>query len=353
MEVKKEVFGTTKDGAQADLYTITNDAGMVAKFTNYGAILVELWVPDRDGNLADVVLGYDNLESYFVNGPNFGSTIGRHANRIGGAKFTLNGKTYELDKNDGNNNLHGGFNGYHKRLWAGKTYESEEGCVAEFTYHSPDGDQGFPGNLDVKVMYTVTQDNQIKIAYEATCDQDTVLNLTNHSYFNLGGHDSGTILDHLVWIDSEEYTYADAESIPNGTIRSVDMTPMDFRMEKAIGKEIDSDYDQLVWGKGYDHNWILKTQNGKFDMVAKLIHEKSGRIMETWTDLPGMQFYTGNFLDGTEIGKGGVSYGRRSGVCFETQYYPNAINVPEFPQPVLKAGEVFKSTTVYKFLTKK
>jgi aldose 1-epimerase len=199
----------------------------------------------------------------------------------------------------------------------------------------------------------VTQDNQIKIAYEATCDQDTVLNLTNHSYFNLGGHDSGTILDHLVWIDSEEYTYADAESIPNGTIRSVDMTPMDFRMEKAIGKEIDSDYDQLVWGKGYDHNWILKTQNGKFDMVAKLIHEKSGRIMETWTDLPGMQFYTGNFLDGTEIGKGGVSYGRRSGVCFETQYYPNAINVPEFPQPVLKAGEVFKSTTVYKFLTKK
>lgn len=352
MEVKKEVFGTTKDGRQADLYTITNAAGTTAKFTNYGAILVEFWVADARGEMADVVLGYDNLESYFVNGPNFGATIGRHANRIGGAKFTLNGVTYQLDQNDGNNNLHGGFNGYHKRLWEGRTYETEEGQAMEFTYHSPDGDQGFPGNLDVKVVYTLTEDNQLKIAYEAVSDQDTVLNLTNHSYFNLAGHNSGTVLDQLVWIDADEFTVADAESIPTGEIAKVAGTPMDFTKEKTIGQDINSDYQQLIWGTGFDHNWVLKTAPGNFGLVAKMTDEKSGRVMETWTDMQGIQFYTANFLDGTEVGKGGVKYVQRSAACFETQFYPNGINRANFPQPVLKAGETYRSTTVYKFYTK-
>lgn len=352
MEVTKTVFGTTKDGQTADLYTITNRAGTKAVFTNYGAILVEFWVADAKGNLADVVLGYDNLESYFVNGPNFGSTIGRHANRIGEAKFTLNGVEYKLDQNDGRNNLHGGFNGYHKRLWNGRTYAAEDGQAMEFTYHSPDGDQGFPGNLDVKVTYTLTEDDQLKIAYEAVCDQDTVLNLTNHSYFNLAGHDSGTVLDQLVWIDADEFTVADSESIPTGEIAAVAGTPMDFTTEKPIGQDINSDYQQIVWGTGFDHNWVLKTSADHFDLVARMTDPKSGRVLETWTDMPGIQFYTGNFLDGTEIGKGGVSYVQRSAACFETQYYPNGINRPNFPQPVLKAGETFHSTTVYKFYTK-
>ncbi len=352
MEVTKTVFGTTKDGQTADLYTITNRAGTKAVFTNYGAILVEFWVADAKGNLADVVLGYDNLESYFVNGPNFGSTIGRHANRIGEAKFTLNGVEYKLDQNDGRNNLHGGFNGYHKRLWNGRTYAAEDGQAMEFTYHSPDGDQGFPGNLDVKVTYTLTEDDQLKIDYEAVCDQDTVLNLTNHSYFNLAGHDSGTVLDQLVWIDADEFTVADSESIPTGEIAAVAGTPMDFTVEKPIGRDINSDYQQIVWGTGFDHNWVLKTSADHFDLVARMTDPKSGRVLETWTDMPGIQFYTGNFLDGTEIGKGGVSYVQRSAACFETQYYPNGINRPNFPQPILKAGENFHSTTVYKFYTK-
>lgn len=351
MSVVKSAFGKAKDGTSVDMYTVTNQNGVVAKFTNYGAILVSLEVPDAKGNMADVVLGYDQLEKYFVNGPNFGSTIGRHANRIGGAKFELNGKTYELDKNDGNNNLHGGFDGYHKRVWGATTSETDKGIAVVFTYSSPDGDQGFPGNLDITVTYTLTDSDEIVIDYLATTDKDTVVNLTNHSYFNLAGHDSGTVLEQKVWMDSNQFTIADEESIPTGEIVDVAGTPMDFTTLKTIGKDIESDYQQVVWGQGFDHNWVLKTSPGKFGLVAKMIDEKSGRVMETYTDMQGIQFYTANFLDGTDVGKGGVNYIRRSGACFETQFYPNGINRPTFPQPVLKAGDEYKFTTIYKFYT--
>lgn len=352
MAIDKEFFGQTNDGKTASIYTIKNSNGMMAKFTDFGAILVSLYVADKDGNVEDVVLGFDNLEDYFVNAPNFGATIGRHANRIGGAKFTLNGTEYELDKNDGKNNLHGGFNGYHKRLWDAKTYEDSNGQNIEFTYESADMDQGFPGNLKISVTYTVTEDNEIKITYNATSDKDTVINLTNHSYFNLAGQGSGTILDQIAWIDADEMTFADAESIPNGEIRKVAGTPMDFTTPKKVGKDIAEDYDQLNWGKGFDHNWVLKTKRGEMSLVASLYDEKSGRFMEVFTDLPGIQFYTGNFLDGTLTGKEGAKYIQRSGLCFETQYFPNAINVPSFAQPVTKAGETYHTATVYKFSVK-
>lgn len=349
MAFEKEIFGQTEDGQTAYLYTVENSNGVKAVYTNYGAILVSLFVPDKDGKSEDIVLGYDELPRYFKNSPNFGATIGRHGNRIGGAKFTLNGETYELDKNDGNNNLHGGFDGYHKRLWDAETYTSDEGEVIEFTYESKDLDQGFPGTLNVSVKYILTEDDSVIIEYNAVPDKDTVVNLTNHSYFNLAGHNSGTILDQIAWMDSDEMTFADEEAIPNGELRKVENTPMDFRTPKVIGKEIESDYDQLVWGKGYDHNWVLKTNRDEVSLVASLLDEKSGRYMEVFTDLPGIQFYTGNFLDGTEVGKGGVNYVQRSGLCFETQYYPNAINVPSFPQPVTKAGETYHTVTIYKF----
>ena len=352
MAFSKEVFGQTKEGKTAYLYTITNNNGMTAKFTDYGAILVALEVPDRDGNSVDVALGFDELEGYFTNNPNFGATIGRHANRIGGASFELNGKKYQLDKNDGRNNLHGGFDGYHKRMWEADMYEDELGQTIAFSCNSPDGDQGFPGNLEVQVRYIITDDNCVIIEYNGECDQDTVINLTNHTYFNLAGHASGTILDHKVWIDADEFTYADEESIPNGMIRKVEGTPMDFRVAKAVGDEIDADYDQLKFASGYDHNWVLKTKEDEISLVATLESEVSGIYMETYTDLPGMQFYAGNYIDEGLKGKNGVTYGRRTGLCFETQYFPNAINVPSFKQPVTKAGEVYNTTTVYKFLVK-
>lgn len=352
MAIEREIFGLTKDGQTAYTYTITNGNGMMAKFTNYGAILVALYVPDKNGQVEDIVLGFDQLEDYFVNEPNFGATIGRHANRIGGASFILNGTTYSLDKNDGEHNLHGGFDGYHKRLWDARTYEDKEGQNVEFTYVSKDMDQGFPGNLEISVVYTVTDNNEIKIAYKATPDKDTVINLTNHSYFNLAGQGSGTILDQIVWMDSDEMTFADKDSIPNGEIRKVAGTPMDFNTPKKVSVDINKDYDQLNWGKGFDHNWILKTKKGEMSLVASLYDEKTGRYMEVLTDLPGIQLYTGNFLDGTLIGKEGAKYIQRSGLCFETQYFPNAINVPAFEQPVTKAGETYNTVTIYKFSTK-
>ena len=352
MSFKKESFGQTKDGAQASLYTVKNKNGVVAKYPDFGAILVSLYVPDKNGKLEDVVLGFDKLEDYFVNEPNFGSTIGRHANRIGGAAFELNGVKYELDKNDGNNNLHGGFNGYHKRLWNAKTYDEQRGQAIEFTYESADGDQGFPGNLKISVKYILTDDNSIIIEYNAVPDKDTVINLTNHSYFNLAGQASGTILNQTAWIDADEFTFADEESIPNGEIRKTADTPMDFTTPKKVGQDIETDYDQLNWGKGFDHNWILKTKKGQTALVASLYDEVSGRYMEVFTDLPGIQFYTGNFLDGSLTGKDGAKYIQRSGLCFETQYFPNAINVSSFEQPVTKAGETYHTETIYKFSVK-
>lgn len=350
MGITRTEFGKTKDGKTAYLYTLKNKNGMTAVVSDFGAVLQSLWVPFPDGTKKDVVLGFDSLEGYFGNDPGFGAVIGRHANRIGNAEFTLNGKKYFLDKNDGENNLHSNPNGYHRRLWEAQEEESELGEAISFHLISPDGDQGFPGNLDVSVTYTLTEENSLMIHYYACGDQDTVVNMTNHSYFNLSGHDDKNAVEQKVQIFADAYTRADAASIPTGEIIPVKGTPMDFTSLKQIGEEIDSDYEATRLGNGYDHNWILNGESGEFRKVAVLRDERSGMSMEVHTDLPGMQFYTGNFLDGTLKGKGGCVYGKRAGVCFETQYFPDSVNHDNFPSPVLKAGDEYDTTTVFRFV---
>lgn len=347
MLIKKELFGQTSKHEDVSAYTLVNKNGMEAKVLDYGATLQSLFVPMADGTKKDVVLGFDNVAAYEVNDPNFGSTIGRNGNRIGKGKFELNGKTYQLDINDGVNNLHGGFAGYHKRMW--KVSLDEDKNAISLSILSPDGDQGFPGNLEVKVTYTLTDDDELEISYFAKPDADTIVNMTNHSYFNLEGQDSESVLEHSVWIDGAQVTATTDDLIPTGVILDVEGTPLDFRKEKKIGQDIFSDYEPIVFGRGYDHNWILNNQ-GSFRKVATLHSDKTGKTMEVYTDLPGMQMYTGNFLDGTLIGKEGVKYVQRSGVCFETQYYPDAPNHDNFPSTVVKAGENYETTTTYKFI---
>lgn len=346
MKITKEPFGVTSKKEDVSLYTLTNQNGMEARLLDYGATLQSLLLPCEDGSKLDVVQGFETVAAYEVNDPNFGSTIGRNGNRIGKGKFTLNGREYQLDINDGENNLHGGVYGYHKRMWKTELFEEENRI--QFSILSPDGDQGFPGNVDVKVSYTLTDEDELKISYDAVPDADTIINMTNHSYFNLEGQDSPSILDQKVWIDGDEVTATTADLIPTGVILSVEGTPLDFRKEKTIGQEIASDYEPLVFGHGYDHNWILN-HPGTFRKVASLHSDKTGRTMEVYTDLPGMQMYTANFLDGTLVGKGGVVYQQRSGVCFETQYFPDAPNHKNFPSTVVKAGERYSTVTVYKF----
>ncbi len=340
-------FGTVKSGERAKLYTMENEAGTKVSVTDFGAALVNLSVLDGEGNLTDVVLGYDEAAEYEAGTQSLGATVGRNANRIGGAEFTINGICYELDKNDnGKNNLHSGMNVYQHRMW--NTEEQEDGRVT-FLLHSPDRDQGYPGNVDVRVTYELTEENELRITYDGTPDQDTILNLTNHSYFNLNGHDSGDVLGHSVVLDADFYTRADAESIPTGELTDVTDTPMDFRTEKTIGKEIGQDYEALRLGNGYDHNWVLKNE-GKFAKVAQATGEKSKIVMEVWTDLPGMQMYTANFLE-NEAGKNGAVYGFRSAVCFETQYFPDAIHHDNFESPICKANENYHTVTAYRFRT--
>lgn len=320
---------------------------MSASITNYGAALVKLNVPDQEGNLRDVVLGYDDVTGYEKGGASFGAPVGRNANRIGGAVITIQDKTYELEKNDNGNNLHSGTNYYNKRIWnVGEKTDSK----IEFVLHSPDGDQGYPGTLDMHVTYELTEDNELRLTYDAVPDQDTIINMTNHSYFNLDGHDSGDVLKELVTLDADYFTRADAQSIPTGELVDVTGTPMDFRMSRALGEAIDADYEAVQLGKGYDHNWVLKN-NGKFDKVAQAVSEKSGIVMEVWTDLPGIQMYTANFLD-NEQGKNGAVYGIRDAVCFETQYFPDAVHHENFASPICKKGVPYHTVTSYKFETK-
>lgn len=349
MGVVKSDFGVTKDGKQASLYTLTNSAGVVVKVSDFGAVLVEAHTPDRNGVLEDIVLGYDNVGQYEVNKPSFGGLVGRHANRIAKASFTLNGVCYSLEQNSGQNNLHSGRSGYQRRMWEARILEEKESSCVEFSLHSPDLDQGFPGNLEVKVVYTLTEKNALHLSYQAVSDADTVINLTNHAYFNLAGHGSGDVLSQVVWIDADYYTEADQESIPTGRILPVMGTALDFREKKRIGEGIDSEEMAVVLGNGYDHNWVLKTEKGKVSLVAGMEEEKSGRGMRVYTNLPGMQFYTGNFLDGTEVGKGGARYVRRGGACFETQYFPDSIHHENFQQAILLAGEVYQAETVFEF----
>jgi len=336
-------FGKTNDDEYIYLYTIKNNNGMSATLTNYGAILVSLFVLDKDNNEIDVVLGYDKLEDYFINEPHFGATIGRNANRIKDGRFILNNVEYKLEQNENNNNLHSGTNGYDKRVW--KAFPKDNSI--EFTYHSPDMDQGFPGNLDISVTYTLTEQNELVIDYKGISDRDTVINLTNHSYFNLSGENS--ILDHHVYINSNSFTCIDKELIPTGEIKTLENTPMDFTIQKTIGRDIEEDYDQLVIAGGYDHNWILNKKENDFSIAAKLYNKNNGIMMEVFTDLPGIQMYTGNFINESNIGKNNIKYKKRSGVCFETQYFPNSINIENFKSPITKAGEIYKTRTSYKF----
>ncbi len=338
-------FGVNHSGDAATLFTFKNKNGMVMEVSDFGALLYSLQVPDGKGNLLDVVLGYDDPAGY--EGPSgtfFGVTVGRNANRIGKAAFCLNGKEYVVDKNDGRNNLHSGLDFYSFRVWNVKSH-SENSIT--FSLHSPDGDQGYPGALDIDVTYTLTDENSVRIDYYGIPQADTFVNLTNHSYFNLNGHASGPITKHTVWVDADAYTRADAESIPTGEITPVEGTPMDFRTKKEVGRDIDEPYEAVIFGKGYDHNWCLNN-GGKFAKVAEITGDISGISMDVYTDLPGVQFYSGNFLV-AEPGKQGVVYKYRQGMCFETQYYPDTMNHENFPSCLCKAGEVYQTTTEYKF----
>lgn len=347
--VEQTLFGKMDDGRKVSRYTLTNKNGVSASFLDLGAIWSTMLVPDREGKFADVLLGHDTVADCLASDGHLGEAVGRNANRIGGASFTLDGIKYELTANDGPNNLHSGFDYYRNRIWMAE-YEENVNEVS-FVLESPNGDQGYPGNALIRVTYTLTDDDEVKIHYEGTCDQDTIFNMTNHAYFNLAGHDSGLALSQVVYIDSDAITAVDEVLIPTGEIRKVMGTPMDFSDFKPIGRDIDVDYDQLKLGGGYDHNWILNHDTGVFSLSAVAIDEKSGRKMEVYTDLPGIQFYTGNFLDGNVSGKGGVKYGKRHGYCFETQYYPNAVNMPGFASPIVRKNDKYDTTTSYKFMT--
>ena len=339
-------FGKTKEGNTVTKYLLKNKNGMEVAVMDLGATIVSVLVPDREGVNRDVVLGYDTPQEYQDHTCYFGAVIGRNANRIGGAKVVLDGKEYQLEKNDNGNNLHSGKNGFNSVIWNVEQQKEDE---ITFSYLSKDLEQDFPGNMTAKVTYTVTDDNALSIAYEAVSDQTTVANFTNHAYFNLNGHDSGCMENQELEILASYYTpVKDGEAIPTGNVEKVAGTPMDFRTKKAIGKEIETDYEALNFGKGYDHNWVLNNK-GEFAKVAEMSSEESGITMEVYTDLPGMQLYTGNFIVDAK-GKGGAHYHKRQAACFETQFFPDAIHKENFAGPVCKKGETYETTTMYKFI---
>lgn len=343
--MKRELFGKTTDGKEVYKYWIENSKGMKAGVINYGAILVNLFAPDKNGNMDDVVLGYDTLEEYVENGNFFGATVGPNANRIGGAGFDLDGVHYQLEVNDGANNLHSHLTeGYHTRVWEAK---EEQGSVT-FFLEDADGNMGFPGNKKVWVTYTLTEDNELKIHYRAQSDKNTIINMTNHSYFNLEGHDKGTIYDHILKLEASYYTPIVMGAIPTGEIAAVEGTPFDFTKGKRVGEEIDADNEQLKMTNGYDHNWVIDGADGSLRKFADVTEPVSGRHMEVFTDLPGVQIYAGNGMS-RQKAKGNSSYDFRGGICLETQYYPDTANKPEFPSAVYGPDREYDSTTIYKF----
>jgi aldose 1-epimerase len=347
--VEKSDFGK-KEGTPVELYVLTNGKGMKVKVTSYGGIVTELHAPDKSGKLADVVLGFDGLDDYVKDNPFFGCITGRYANRIAGGKFTLGGKEYTLEKNNGPNHLHGGLKGFDKVVWKAEPVRGEEPAV-RMRYLSKDGEEGYPGNLSVTVTYTLTEDNALRIDYRATTDKATPVNLTNHSYFNLAGHDAGDVLDHVMMIAADKYTPVDKDLIPTGKIDPVRGTPLDFTAPTPIGKRI----DQLksVPGGGYDHNYVLRDAEDKGPRLAARVTEpKSGRVMEVLTTEPGVQLYTGNFLDGKVKGKGGAAYKKHAGFCLETQHFPDSVHHKNFPSVILEPGKTFTSTTIYRFSAK-
>lgn len=340
-------FGTLPTGDDVLEYQMENRNGMRVSILNYGGIVQSIWVPDRDGELGDVALGFDELEAYLAKSPYFGCITGRYANRIAKGKFTLDGKTYTLATNNDVNHLHGGDKGFDKRVWNAKFTSPQS---VELTYTSPDGDQGYPGALTTKVTYTLTDDNALRIDYAATTDKPTVLNLTNHTYFNLSGAGRGTILDHLLTLKADRFNPTDATNIPTGELRPVAGTPFDFRQPTAIGQRIDLANEQLKVGQGYDHNYVLKDRrDGKLEeKIARVVDPESGRVLEVSTTEPGLQLYTGNFLDGME-GKYGRHYVRRGAFCLEAQTFPDSPNQTSFPSPILRPGETYQQTTIYHF----
>jgi aldose 1-epimerase len=348
--IQQESFGRTAEGAEASLFTLRSDGGLRVAITDFGGAITSLWVPDRDGKLADVVLGYDTLVGYLAGKSFFGGIIGRFGNRIARGRFTLEGVEYSLPLNNGANHLHGGPNGFDRLLWKAEAVERADGPALKLTRTSPDGEEGYPGNLRVEVIYTLAGPDTLRIDYRAETDKATPVNLTNHSYFNLAGHDAGPILEHELTLASSRTTAVDGELIPTGEMRTVDGTPFDFRTPRRIGERIDADDEQLRFGPGYDHNFIIDRANGGLAFAARMREPRSGRTLEVLTTEPAIQFYSGNFLNGSETGKGGHPYNRRTGFCLETQHYPDAPNQPAFPNTILLPGERYESTTIYRFL---
>ena len=347
MAVTKSSFGTAKDGQALSLYTLTNRQGMSVKVTDLGATLVAVLIQDKNENVLDVILGYDTPEAYYEQTSFFGAVIGRSGNRIEKGRFTINGKTYQLDINDNENNLHSGNHGFEKRRW--ETLQTGENSVC-FGMKDGDMEQGYPGNFEVSVTYTLTDENELFLDYKGSCDQDTVANMTNHVYVTLAGHGSGSILDQDLMLTAKAYTpVRDHQAIPTGEIAPVEGTPMDFTTAKPIGRDIGADFEQLRFVGGYDHNYVIKQEKGAVEKFAEAYCPATGICLEAYTDLPGVQFYAGNAITPGQIGKGGAVYQKRQGFCLESQYYPNSINQKGFASPLLKAGETYKTTTCYKF----
>ncbi|HEY8474154.1 MAG TPA: aldose epimerase family protein [Natronosporangium sp.] len=351
--ITKDVFGTLDDGTRVDRYTLTN-GDLRVRIITYGGILQSIEVPDRRGKRANVTLGFDNLTDYVESSPYFGCITGRYANRIAGGQFTLDGETYQLPLNDGPNSLHGGEVGFDKHVWDATPFTTRHTVGLRLTHTSPDGDQGYPGTLETEVVYTLTRDG-IRMDYRATTDQPTVVNLTNHAYFNLAGEGTGTIDNHRLQINADHYTPVDETLIPTGEIAPVRGTPMDFRRPTAIGeRNRDGSFEQLVIGRGYDHNWVLNRRDDSYtelELAARVVEPTSGRVLTIHTTEPGIQFYAGNFLDGTLVGTGGNMYRQGDGFALETQHFPDSPNQPNFPSTVLRPGEVYETTTIYQFST--
>jgi len=345
--VTKSSFGNLPDGTAVDLYTLSNQKGVVCKVMTCGAIITELHVPDRDGKMGDIVLGFDNLDQYVKGHPYFGAAIGRVGNRIAKGKFTLDGHTYTLATNNGPNALHGGLKGFDKVVWKAQPIEVKGGAAVKFTYTSPDGEEGYPGTLKATMTYTLTDKNELRLDYEATTDKATPINLTNHSYWNLAG--GGDILGHELLLKAKCFTPVDETLIPTGEVKPVKGTPMDFTKPKPIGQDI----KQLTNDpQGYDHNYALDSGGKRMALAARVYEPKTGRVLEIRTDQPGIQFYSGNFLDGTLKGKYGIVYQNHYALCLETQHFPDSVNHPNFPSTILRPGETYRTTTIHKFLTK-
>ncbi len=352
VNLQHDYFGTVPSGREVRAYALTNGSGMLVRAINYGGIIQSLIVPDRDGTPADIVLGYDSLAPYLDASPYFGAITGRYTNRIGGAKFTLDGTTYQLAANDGPNHLHGGLKGFDKVVWNAETFQTEDGAGVVFTYISPAGEEGYPGTLEARITYTLTSNSELVVDYFGTTDEATPVNLTQHSYFNLAGHDGGDVLDHRLMINADAFTPVGATLIPTGELRSVADTPFDFRQPTAIGARIEDNDEQLRFGLGYDDNFVLNRESAAARstvLAARVSDPESGRVMEIHTTEPGLQFYTGNHLDGTLRGKGGAVYRHRAGFCLETQHYPDSPNKPDFPTTILRPGMEYRSRTVFVF----